>query len=33
MMNKKLFLAVVMASTLLAGCGQKNLPVEPASKT
>lgn len=33
MMNKKLFLAVVMASTLLTGCGQKNLPVEPASKT
>lgn len=33
MMNKKLFLAVVMASTLLAGCGSKNLPVEPASKT
>lgn len=33
MMNKKLFLAVAMASTLLAGCGQKNLPVEPASKT
>lgn len=33
MMNKKLFLIVAMASTLLAGSGQKNIPVDPASKT
>ena len=33
MMNKKLFLMVAMASTLLAGSGQKNIQVEPASKT
>lgn len=33
MMNKKLFLAVAMASTLWAGCGQKNIATAQTSKT
>ena len=33
MMSKKFFIMAAVASTLLSGCGQKNLPVEPESKT